>query len=521
MNSRKTKRIIKKGKRGLIRIIFSRVGIISLLFLLNLSILISAGYYLSRYIRGIYWLYFTIRVIFAIIIFNSSSNPSSKLTWLLIVSSLPLFGPMLYIYVKSDIGHRAIIHRMDSLDKVSSSLIAQDEDVKAEFSEADRNASTLQHYVETKGGFPIYRNTETEYYPIGEALFERMLIELRKAESFIFVEYFIIGEGEMWSQILEILKKKAAAGVEVRLMYDGFCEFSTLPRSYPEKMNKLGIKTKPFSRLQPFVSTLYNYRDHRKIMVIDGRTAFTGGVNLADEYINREVRFGHWKDCGICISGEAVKSMTLLFLKLWNLSERQPEFGRFLNECKDERGSDGFIMPYGTCPLEEDRLGEMVYIDMINRAAESVRIMTPYLVLDGEMQTAITFASERGVDVEIILPGIPDKKAVYALAKTHYKALVSAGVSIYEYTPGFIHSKCLTADGKEGVVGSINFDYRSLYHHFECGVYMHGSSSIAAIDQDFEETKAKCRKVTMDTIKHEKKLTKAVGMVLKQFAPLL
>ena len=521
MNSRKTKRIIKKGKRGLIRIVFSRVGIISLLFLLNLSILIFGGYYLSRYIKGIYWLYFAIRVIFAIIIFNSSSNPSSKLTWLLIVSALPLFGPMLYIYIKSDIGHRAIIHRMNSLNSISSGLISEDDGIIAEFSEKDKNASSLQHYVQTKGGFPIYRNTEIEYYPIGEALFERMLSELRKAESFIFLEYFIIGEGEMWDQILNILTEKAAEGVEVRLMYDGFCEFSTLPRSYPEKMNKLGIKTKPFARLQPFVSTLYNYRDHRKIMVIDGRTAFTGGVNLADEYINREVRFGHWKDSGICLSGDAVKSMTLLFLQLWNISEHQPEFERFLTECRDIECSDGFVMPYGTCPLEEDRIGEMVYIDMINRATESVRIMTPYLVLDGEMQTAITFASERGVDVEIILPGIPDKKAVYALAKTHYKALVSAGVSIYEYTPGFIHSKSLTADGKEAVVGSINFDYRSLYHHFECGVYMHGSSCIADIEKDFEETKAKCRKVTMDTIKHEKKLTKAVGMVLKQFAPLL
>lgn len=520
MQSKKTRRFIKKGKRGLIRIIFSRVGIISALFLLNVFWMFYFVYLLGSKIEDIYWITKALELIFVIAVFNSKANPSSKLTWLLVVS-IPLFGPMLYLYITSDLGHRKIKHKIESLQLESGSLIDQDEKAKEDLEAKDKGAYSLFSYIENNSSYNLYENTDVTYYKIGEELFASMLEELEKAEHFIFLEYFIISEGEMWDAILDILKEKAKAGVEVRLMYDGFCEFSSIPRNYPKKLAEYGIKARPFFRLQPFVSTLYNYRDHRKIMVIDGKCGFTGGVNLADEYINAEVRFGHWKDGGIRLKGEAVNTLTTLFLQLWGIFDKETSFEPYLVKENREAKNEGFVIPFGTCPLEEDRIGEMVYLDMINRATESVEITTPYLILDGEMLTALTFAAMRGVEVRMLLPGVPDKKSIYALSKTHYKALISAGVHVYEYSPGFLHAKTIVADNKEAVVGTINFDYRSFYHHFECGVYMHSVPAIKDISKDIEDTIKLSREVTFETIKKEKLITKVTGLVLKQFAPLL
>ncbi len=303
-------------------------------------------------------------------------------------------------------------------------------------------------------------------------------------------------------------------------MYDAMCEMSTLTHDYPSRMERLGIKCKAFSPIMPFLSTYYNYRDHRKILVIDGKTAFNGGVNFADEYINRKERFGHWKDAAVMIKGDAVRSFTLMFLQMWNISEKKPEWDKWLEPVEPIGKFDGYVLPYADCPLDDEKVGENVYMDILNRATSYVHIMTPYLILDGELENSLKFAAERGIDVRIILPGIPDKKAAYSLAKTHYKSLVRAGVKIYEYTPGFVHSKIFVCDDEKAVVGTINLDYRSLYHHFECATYMYKTECIESIEEDFQETLKKCRQVTPETIKKEKLYYKIVGQFLKLIAPL-
>ena len=278
-----------------------------------------------------------------------------------------------------------------------------------------------------------------------------------------------------------------------------------------------------FSPLTPFVSTHYNYRDHRKILVIDGHTAFTGGVNLADEYINRKEKYGHWKDTAIMLKGEAVKSFTLLFLQMWNVDEKTVDLDKkylvYPRECI--RPAKGYVLPYGDYPLDRDKVGERIYMDILNQATKYVHIMTPYLILDGEMKAAIQFAAERGIDVKIILPGIPDKRIPYALAKTHYKELLKSGVKIYEYTPGFVHAKVFVSDDCKGVVGTINLDYRSLYHHFECAAYLYGVECISDIETDFQVTLSQCREVTFDTIRKEHWWMKVIGSLAKSIAPLL
>ena len=327
----------------------------------------------------------------------------------------------------------------------------------------------------------------------------------------------------MWGRILEVLARKAAQGVDVRVMYDGTCEFSTLPQDYPSRLEALGIQCKVFSPVTPFVSTHYNYRDHRKILVIDGQVGFTGGVNLADEYINHIEKYGRWKDSALMLEGEGVRSMTALFLQMWCIL-RQPEFEQFLSDpIPAAANAKGFVVPYGDCPLDGERVGEMVYMDMLNRARKYVHIITPYLILDGELETALRFAAERGVDVHLILPGKPDKWFAYALAKTHYKALLSSGVKISEWTPGFTHAKIMIADGVEAVAGTINLDYRSLYHHFENAVWMRGTDCIANMEADFQDTLTRCRRVerTRESIWQGKKLLHLAGILLKFIAPLV
>lgn len=305
-------------------------------------------------------------------------------------------------------------------------------------------------------------------------------------------------------------------------MYDGTCEFSVLPHDYPKRLRALGIKCKMFAPVAPFVSTHYNFRDHRKILVIDGHTAFNGGVNLADEYINHIEKHGHWKDTAVMLKGEAVKSFTLMFLQMWGIDEKETEYEKFLSyPLFPVQNAHGYVAPYGDCPLDNDRVGERVYMDILNRAQEYVHIMSPYLILEREMETALKFAAERGVEVVLLLPGIPDKAAPYALAKTHYVSLLESGVKIYEYTPGFVHAKVFVSDTKEAVVGTINLDYRSLYHHFECATYLYQTDCISEIEKDFQETLTKCRQVSMETVKKEKWKVKMTGYLMKVAAPLM
>lgn len=515
-------RLLKTGRRGIIHAVFSRMGLIVLLLLVQLMILFGMFYRFEEFLPHIWGGTVIFTVTMVGVLLNSNTDPTAKNTWLIVMAVMPAFGALLYLYTRSDIGHRALKNRLGQLIDQTKDSIPQKEQVREEFEKQEPGAAALARYIRRSGCYPVYDRTDVAYFPSGEAKFQALLGQLEEAREFIFLEYFIVDEGLMWGRILEILARKAAEGVDVRVLYDGTCEFSTLPHDYPKRLRALGIRCKVFAPISPFISTHYNYRDHRKILVIDGHTAFTGGVNLADEYINHKERFGHWKDAAIMVKGEAVRSFTLLFLQMWSIDEKQPEFDRYLQApAHPAEDAPGFVVPYGDCPLDNDKVGEMVYIDLLNRARRYAHIMTPYLILDGELETALRFAAERGVEVSLILPGIPDKAAPYALAKTHYASLMASGVNIYEYTPGFVHAKVFVSDDHEAVVGTINLDYRSLYHHFECAAYLCGTSCIPDIEGDFQATLARCRAVTKEMLRKERWTRKLAGFLLKAVAPLL
>ena len=516
-------RLLKKGQKGIVHAIFSRFGLVLLLMLLQVGVLWSV----FRWFGGLLPHYFggsvAMSAFMVVYILNSEMDNSAKITWMVTIAILPVVGVPLFFYVKSNIGHNALKKRVTRLTEEARGLQPQPLAAAQELAEADPGAASLARYLHGKGGgFSVYRNTEVTYFPGGEAKFEELLRQLEKAEKYIFLEYFIIDEGLMWGKILEVLARKAAEGVDVRVMYDGTCEFTTLPRDYPSRLEKLGIRCRVFSPVQPFVSTHYNYRDHRKILVIDGKVGFTGGVNLADEYINHIEKYGRWKDAAVMLEGEAVRPLTILFLEMWSIL-REPEFEKFLAVPPHSVPAKGFAAPYGDCPLDGERVGEMVYIDLLNRAKRYIHIMTPYLILDGELETALKFAAERGVDVHLILPHVPDKKFAYALAKTHYKSLLDSGVKISEWLPGFVHAKVFVVDDSEAVVGTINLDYRSLYHHFENAVWMKDTACIPAIEKDFQKTLEFCRDVepTRESIWEGNVLLHLAGILLKVIAPLL
>ena len=517
-------RLLKKGQKGIVHAIFSRFGLVLLLMLLQVGVLWSV----FRWFGGLLPHYFggsvAMSAFMVVYILNSEMDNSAKITWMVTIAILPVVGVPLFFYVKSNIGHNALKKRVTHLTEEARGLQPQPLAAAQELAEADPGAASLARYLHGKGGgFSVYRNTEVTYFPGGEAKFEELLRQLEKAEKYIFLEYFIIDEGLMWGKILEVLARKAAAGVDVRVMYDGTCEFTTLPRDYPKRLERLGIACKVFSPLMPFVSTHYNYRDHRKVLVIDGKVGFTGGVNLADEYINHVEKFGRWKDAAVMLEGEAVRSLTAIFLQMWDIAQ-EPEFEAYLKQpIPAPAGAKGFAAPYGDCPLDGERVGELVYIDLLNRARKYIHIMTPYLILDGELETALKFAAERGVDVHLILPGKPDKRIPYALAKTHYAALIRSGVKISEWVPGFVHAKVFVVDDREAVVGTINLDYRSLYHHFEDAVWMVDAPCIPAIEDDFQRTLTQCRTVeaTTQSIWQGQTLLRLTGRLVKAIAPLL
>lgn len=402
-------RLVKKSRKGVLRVVFSRFGLMALLLILELVLL----WMMWRWFNNDFEWFAAVQGVFTVLmffhLFNSDMDATGKLTWMFLLAVIPIPASIFLWFTEKDVGHRTLKRMVQQRIDESRDLLHQDPEVLRDPEIESSGTDDLCRYLNRSGSFPLYANTETKFFPQGEDKFAALLEELQKAEKFIFLEYFIIDEGYMWGSILKILADKAAQGVDVRVLYDGMLEISTLPWDYPRRLEKLGIRCKAFAPIQPFLSTHYNYRDHRKILVIDGKVAFTGGVNLADEYINRKERFGHWKDTAILLRGEAVQSFTLMFLQMWNLTEKEPRWDEALLPSPPVE-AEGYVMPYCDCPLDDYKVGESVYMDILNRAKDYVHIMTPYLILDNEMETALKFAAQRGVDVKLILPGIPDKK---------------------------------------------------------------------------------------------------------------
>ena len=369
-------RLLKKGKQGIFRMIFSRSGLILVLLVVQVLFLFSIFHWFEEFLPHIYGGVVIFIVFMVLYLLNSSMDPTAKITWLVVVMLLPVFGALLFLYTQKNIGHRALRDHYARLNKETEKSLTQNPETEKALRQSDPGAAALARYVGRSGCYPVYDHTSVTYFPLGEDKFKEMLIQLEKAERFIFLEYFIVNEGEMWGKILEILVQKAKEGVDVRMLYDGTCELSTLPHDYPKRLQKLGIKCKMFAPIKPFVSTHYNYRDHRKILVIDGKVAFNGGINLADEYINTYEKYGHWKDTAVMVEGEAARSFTRMFLHMCFLDEKEKDFDRFFNVPVTPQTAKGFVMPYGDCPLDKDKVGEQVYMDMLNRAQNYIYIIS-------------------------------------------------------------------------------------------------------------------------------------------------
>ena len=509
-------------KRSALNIIFGKSSFLVFVIFIQLGLFVFAMIKLFDYVSVFVVAISSLTVAMLIYLARSSASPEAKLSWMAIVLLLPITGALIYVWVHTDPGCRIERRKADEINKNTKKYLYDDSDVRRRLSVPENSYCGTADYLKNAGGFPLYDHSNVTYLPSGEAYFSSLIEALESAEKFIFIEVFIINEGKMWGDVLEILKRKAAAGVTVKIIYDGSCAILDLPYGYPKTLKKYGIEAKMFSRLRPFISTTYNNRDHRKIAVIDGKIAFTGGSNLADEYINLRHPFGKWKDACVKVTGSAVDGFSVMFMRMWDVEApfSDYDYEKYLTAAPDEKSS-GFVVPYSDMPLDEERIGEYVYIDIINRAEKYVYIMSPYLILDSGVITALSLAAKKGVDVRIVLPHIPDKKYAFALAKSHYAQLTSFGVRLYEYTPGFVHSKVFLSDDVHGVVGTINLDYRSLYHHFECALYMNSVGALDDIKKDFEETFETSMPITEETIRRENFWTRLRGRLLKIIAPLM
>lgn len=520
IQNKSKKKLLQQSKRGLLHIVFGRGVLMLLMLLLNCLLLFSLLFELFEGITLVFGGIVAITAVMLLIILNTDDDPAFKLSWCIIVAVLPLLGIVLYTFFRLDLGSRVYRRMVERSIQSGLPYVPQSTGITDTLQRDDPATAALAQYLYRHGNAPAYGNTDVTYFPLGEDKFEEMLRQMEQAKEFIFLEYFIVYPGHMWGQILDVLSRKASEGVEVRVLYDGMNAFTNLPYNYPKTLEQLGIQCKMFAPVRPFVSTHYNNRDHRKIAVIDGHTAFTGGINLQDRYINQEEVYGHWKDTAIMVHGEAAKGFTLMFLQMWNATERDPAYEPYLRTVS-VNSAPGFVIPYGENPIESERVARQVYLHILNQAKRYVYVMTPYLILDAEMSGALQYASKRGVDVRIILPHIPDKKTAFALAKSHYRELTNAGVKIYEYTPGFVHAKVFLSDDTCGVVGSINLDYRSLFLHYESAAYLYKLPALNHIKADFEDTFSKSRQITVADVKNQSLPCRLLGAILKVVAPLM
>ena len=466
-----------------------------------------------------------IAVFVVLVIVNKRSNPSYIIAWTVVILAIPVVGLVVYaIFGRSGLVRPTRI-RMEAINQQLEQELPPNDEILEQLCREDKEVYRQSKYVRDWAKFPVYKNTLTKYYTRGEEMFPEMLEALEAAQHFIFMEFFIVEDGVMFGQIRDILQRKAREGVDVRFIYDDFGCVTTLPPKYYQTMQEMGIKCVRFNPLYPLMSVLMNNRDHRKILVVDGKVGFTGGINLADEYINKVERFGYWKDAGLRLEGEGVWSFTVMFLEMWCYINRAAEEDLSLFRPQKYQAapfaSDGYVQPYADSPLDFENTGENIYMNMINRAKDYVYIFTPYLIPDNVMIKALQNAAKSGVDVRIVMPGIPDKKIIFWVSQSYYEPLMECGVRIYQYAPGFLHAKCFVCDDIVATVGSINMDYRSLYLHFECGVWMYQSSAVQEVKEDMLQTMAESEEINMEFCRKRPEAIRPFLGVVRLFAPLM
>lgn len=508
--------------KGFFGKIFNRFSITAILIMIQAvwyAVLLVA---LANYSSLISLAFTIMAALIALYVIWRDDNPAFKVGWILLVCLMPVLGGTMYIFFGNKRPSKVIKKKIDAQEALHKTVLKQEMDLTGTMS--NRMMDTIRYIGE--GGpypYPVWGHTKADYFPVGEKMYEKMLIDLENAEHYIFMEYFIMSEGKMMDTIGELLIQKADAGLDVRITYDDVGSISTIPVELFDEMKDHGIQFVAFNPMKPILSLVYNNRNHRKILVIDGYVGYSGGINIADEYINIINRFGHWKDTGVRLEGDAVWNFTVMFLNMWNAFKKTDQsyerYKPFVHQS-EKIITDGLVQPFADSPLDNEHVGENVYLEILSQAEDYVYIFTPYLIIDNEMKTSLELAAKRGVDVRIVTPGIPDKKMVYQLTRSYYQPLIRAGVKIYEYVPGFIHAKSYIADDRIGVVGTINMDYRSLYLHFECGVLLIGGQVLKDLKSDCIDTFSKCRLIDQDDCNNGffKTLSEAV---LRVVSPLL
>lgn len=499
------------------KVFLSRLFIFGVLIFLQVLWL---GVFTSSLIDSYQWLRPLMLVISFIVVLwlvNKDENPAYKISWIILILVIPIFGGLLYLSIGNKKPSRVIRKKLQPVLDDIESVMKMQQDISYNIEQGHSYGFTYLSDL----GYGTYENTTTKYYSLGDYNYIDLLRDILNAKHFIFMEYFIVSKGMMFETILRLLKQKVEEGVDVRFIYDDVGSLTTIPYHFEKQLEEYGIKCVVFNPFVPLVSIAMNHRDHRKICVIDGYIGYSGGFNLADEYINAKVRFGHWKDTGIRLEGDAVWNLTTMFLSIWNAYKHEDiSYTKFQPHVYNQKQypKDGYVVAYGDSPLDEERTGENIYMNMIHQAKEEILIMTPYFIIDDTMMKALILACKKGVKVKIITPGIPDKKNVYKVTRSYYYSLIQEGIEFYEYKPGFLHAKMVLCDRCIATVGTINFDYRSLYLHFECNVLLYQTSSIQDIEKDFLETLALCQKIDQ---KKSQRFRGFYEAILRLFAPLM
>ena len=507
--------------KKILRFLTQRVVLTALLILIQALLLFGIIWKLNNYFIYFYAFSVLLSLLLTLRIINNKSNPAFKIAWLIPILLFPVLGGLVYLLFGSDRTGKYIRNKMGRIEKEMQDGISKANE-RSGIEKMPPDVVNQSHYISNSAHCPPYKNTTVEYLPMGEVKFERMVQELKKAKRYIFMEYFIIQEGTMWNTILDVLEEKAKEGVDVRVIYDDMGCILTLPTGYEKTLREKGIQCQIFNPFIPILSSHFNTRDHRKICVIDGNVGFTGGINLADEYINGYEKHGHWKDTAILLKGEAVFSLTTMFLSMWDylIKKEGEDYAAYYPDSWDEN-AQGIVQPFADNPLDDEAVGETVYLNLINKAKRYVYITTPYLILSNEMVTAMNTAAKSGVDVRIITPHVPDKWYVHAVSRSYYEMLVEAGVKIYEYTPGFVHAKTFVVDDEYAVVGTINLDYRSLYLHFECAAWMYKASCVTDVRDDFLKTQQMSQEITLEECRNISIPRRLGRSVLRVLAPLM
>ena len=510
--------------KKIVNFLIGRLFISILLLVLQVALFCYAIWRLSNYFIYIYIILLILTVYATLYLLTKPLNPSYKVTWLIVLLLFPGVGTIVYCLY----GTRRLSRKQEKqLSQLTASFIrhrTDDSKLLSHLQLSNHDAFLQANYLSQFGGFSLFQKTKTTFLSPGEVKFNWLLRDLKQAKHYIFLEYFIIEEGDIWSQILEILTQKVHEGVEVRVIYDDVGCLNRLPFGYEKKLHERGIKCVVFNRIGHVFNIRYNNRDHRKIAVIDGYIGYTGGINIGDEYINVNQHLGHWKDAALCLKGEAVWNLTLMFLQHWSyITKVQEDYTSYKPHLYAEEvfESDGYVLPYGDSPLDDEIVGEMAYLNMINRAKNYLYISTPYLIVDNELVTALSLAAKSGVDVRITTPHVPDKWYVHLITRGYYLQLLKAGVKIYEYTPGFLHAKTFVCDDLYAIVGTINLDFRSLYLHFECATWLYNTSSVFEVKADYEQMLTKCQSITVDECQKLNFFTKLIRAILLIFAPLM